>query len=71
MKKYEDKNGKIIVIGNVIKHDSGDTENVYGCGDCDLGVNASNEAYLKRNPEAKREFYPLSQFDLSEWEIIE
>ena len=32
------------------------------CGDDNLGVNASNPAYLEAHPEARQECYPLSEF---------
>lgn len=73
--KYFDKNKKEIKVGMKIKHNDGDIEKVYACGDDDLGVNASNEVWLDRHygedKEAYREFYPLSQFSLKEWEIVE
>ena len=70
MKKYEDKYGEIIREGDVIRHDDGDVETIYACGDNDLGISATNPDYLKAHPEAELEFYPLSEFDLSEWEIV-
>lgn len=68
MKEYFDKNNKKINIGNKIKHIDGDVEEVFGCGDNDLGVNASNENSPCFNGIGL--CYPLSEFDLSEWEII-
>lgn len=67
--KYLDKNGNEIKAGMKIKHDDGDVELVYASDD-DLGLNASNENYVGFS-EHSREIYPLYQFDMSEWEIIE
>lgn len=72
--EYYDKNGKEIKAGMVIKHDSGDVEKVYPNWDGDdLGVNATNEQFFENHPnvDMRRQIYPLSQFDLSEWEIVE
>lgn len=66
---YQDKRGKVIQAGDTIKHDNGDVEMVYDCGDNNLGINASNKsssAYY-----GLEECYPLSEFDLNEWKIIE
>lgn len=72
MIQYFDKNGTEIKEGDTIRHDNGEEELVYACGEDgdNLGVNASNEDYLKAHPEAWRECYPLSQFDLREWEVV-
>lgn len=67
---YKDKNGVEIKEGMLIQHDEGDLERVYPCGDGDLGVSATNPEYLKTHPDAEEEFYPLSNFCLSEWEIV-
>ena len=67
--KYFDKNGKEIVAGMRIKHDNGDIELVYASEE-DLGVNASNENH-SNFCEPFIEIYPLSQFSMKEWEIIE
>jgi hypothetical protein len=73
MQKYFDKHGKEIKQGMTIKHDDGDIELVYQCedsdGNQDLGVNASNEAWLERHGGV-REIYPLYQFNMKEWEIV-
>ena len=72
---YKDKNGKQIKAGMHLKMEDGSVELVYatddGHGNPDLGINASNEAYLARHPEADREFYSLSNFDISTAEIID
>lgn len=67
--KYYDKNGEEIKAGYTIKHKDGDTEKVYACGDNNLGVNASNMNSPSWN--GIQECYPLTEFDLSEWEIVE
>ena len=68
---YKDKHGKQIEAGMKIRHDNGDVELVYTCGEYDeeLGVNASNEKHVNFTEET-REFYPLHQFTLKEWEIV-
>lgn len=40
------------------------------CGDDNLGVNASNPAYLETHPGAYQECYPLSEFASEDIEII-
>ena len=73
---YIDKHGREIREGMMISIDGGAPEKVYRCaGDCGfgeehLGVNASNEEYLKRHPEATREYYPLSNYYSSDIEIV-
>ena len=73
---YFDKHGIEIKAGMYITLGEGcepdlvyDTVDAYG--NPDLGVNASNEEYLKRNPFASREFYSLSNFDMREVEICD
>ncbi len=72
--KYFDKHGTEIEAGMTIRHDSGDTEKVYAtvnsCGDDDLGVMATNPVWLERHPDWDIEYYPLNQFNMSEWEIV-
>jgi hypothetical protein len=74
MPEYFDKNGKQITRGMFIRHEEGTYERVYECedenGTKDLGINASNEAWLERTGRT-REIYPLYQFDTKEWEIVE
>lgn len=65
--KYYDKNGNQIKEGMTIKHNEGDVEKVYSCGDNDLGVNADNPNYVGGE---LGQCYPLHQFDLKEWEIV-
>ncbi len=73
---YFDKRGTEIKAGMYITLGEGcepdlvyDTVDAYG--NPDLGVNASNEAYLERNPFASREYYSLSNFDMREVEICD
>ena len=53
-----------------IQHDNGEKELVYTCSNEngeDLGVNATNQRCIW----APQVYYPLSQFDLKEWEIVQ
>lgn len=69
--KYYDKNNKLIQAGMTIRHDNGEEEYVYlSANGLDLGVNASNENHISFD-EFNRQIYPLYQFDLSEWEIVD
>lgn len=76
---YFDKNGAEIKAGMFLMMGSGQPEKVYATmdayGNPDLGINASNEAYLRRHypglEEYYREFYPLSNFNLQEVEICQ
>lgn len=68
--RYFDKNGKEILVGNIIRHNNGEEEKIYACGDGNLGVNASTKKYLEENGESARECYPLQEFDLHEWEVV-
>lgn len=74
MSRYKDKHGKGILAGMTIRHDNGDTELVYdttdGNGDEDLGILATNPAYAERHPDCDLEYYSLSNFRMSEWEIV-
>lgn len=71
MPEYYDMNKDRIYAGDTISISGGDPELVYDCGEDNLGVNASNENYLKAHPEAEREYYPLSNFDMNDILIIE
>lgn len=72
---YQDKHGKEILAGMTIRHENGETELVYATVDAygadDLGVMATNPAYAKLHPDRDIEYYPLSNFRMSEWEIVE
>ena len=72
---YFDKHGHEIKEGMLIRIGDDPPERVYACctqeGDEDLGVNASNEEYLKFHPDTEREYYPLNNFNAELIEIIE
>lgn len=68
---YKDSNGNEIKAGMVLVHEDGEEQVVFACGDDDLGFNASNPDFLKAHPEAPRQYYPLYQFDTTEWTIKE
>lgn len=66
--RYFDRNGTEIKAGMFLHMEDGSIEQVYACGEDNLGINASNEEYLRRqglDSDYYREYYPLSQFDLS------
>lgn len=73
---YKDKNGEEIKAGMMLRFSDGSIEKVYETtnlnGDADLGINASNEAYMKAHgiPEEYREYYSLDNFSRDEIEII-
>lgn len=70
---YVDKHGEDINAGYMIKIGDDDPELVYSCVNDfgnDLGINASNEAYLKAHPDADREYYSLNNFMPSIIEIV-
>lgn len=70
MVEYFDKNNIQIKPMDIIKHKTGAVEVVYGEGD-DLGVNASNLAYMKNHGFTRNEIYPLYQFDTeNDWEVV-
>lgn len=74
---YFDMHGTEIKAGMFLRLEGGSVEKIYDTvdtyGNPDLGVNASNNAYLQRYGlgECDREFYPLSQFSLREAEICQ
>lgn len=70
---YVDKHGEEIKAGYMITIGDDDPELVYSCVNDfghDLGINASNEAYLKAHPDADREYYSLNNFTSSIIEIV-
>lgn len=73
--RYFDKNGKEIQAGMIIRHKNGKEDKVYECGDefgtANLGFMASNPEFLKYHPDWPLEYYPLSNFNLSEWEVVD
>ena len=64
--QYFDKHGNEIKAGMFLRMEDGSIEEIYACTDSygkeDLGINASNDEYLKRHGlgEFDREFYSLS-----------
>ena len=60
-----------------IRMEDGSIEEIYACTDAygkeDLGINASNDEFLKRHGlgEFDREFYSLSSFSLRETELCQ
>lgn len=71
--QYFDKNGNEIKGGMTIRMEDGNLELVYetddGYGNPDLGINATNEAFMERHPDWDREFYSLSMFNMKGVEI--
>ena len=71
--QYFDKNGKEIKAGMKILMEDGSIEMVYDTddqyGNPSLGINASNEEFLKLHPNWAREYYSLSNFNPSSIEI--
>lgn len=77
MKKYFDSKGTEIQADMHLRFPSGTVERIYATQDAegnpDLGINASNDAYMRRHglTEADRQFYPLSSIDLYGTEVCE
>lgn len=67
--KYLDRHCKVIQAGMLMRHIDGDIEKVYESESGDLGFNATNENHAGWDG-ISRQVYPLSEFALSEWEII-
>lgn len=67
---YVDKHGQKIEADMLISIGGEEPELVLLCGDDNLGVNASNPAYLEAHPGAYQECYPLSNFASDDIEII-
>lgn len=74
MYNYVDKHNKPINMDDMISVSGEEPEKVYSIidqfGREDLGINASNEEYLKYYPDAVREYYSLSNFTCSELEKV-
>ena len=72
---YHDKHSREILAGMTIRHDNGDTEKVYATtgafGADALGGVASYPASAARHADGDIEYYSLSNFRTSEWEIVE
>lgn len=71
--RYFDMNGKEIHPGMSILMESGTVERVYETSDefghPDLGISATNDAFLRKHPGWEQEFYPLSSIGLSRVEV--
>lgn len=71
--KYVDKDGNEILAGMTLRFPDGSTEEVYETedqyGNPNLGINASNEDFLKYHG-TDREYYSLSNFSAADMEII-
>lgn len=67
--RYFDMNGKEIHPGMSILMKNGTVERVYETSDefghPDLGISATNDAFLRKHPDWEQEFYPLSSIGLS------
>ena len=72
--KHFDKNGVEIKAGMTLLMSDGTTELVYettdGDGNPDLGINASNEDFLRNHPNADREYYSLGSIDIKNAEVL-
>ena len=72
--KYFDKNGVEIKAGMTLLMNDGTTELVYDTtdsnGNPDLGINASNEDFLRNHPDARKEYYSLGSIDLRNAEVL-
>ena len=72
--KYFDRNGVEIKAGMTLLMSDGTTELVYDTtdseGNPDLGINASNEDFLCNHPDACREYYSLSNYEMRDIAII-
>lgn len=73
--QYFDKNSALIKAGMTVQMEDGSLELAYGTtdsyGNPNLGINASGEEYLERNPCACREFYSLRNFDMRYTEVVD
>ena len=74
--EYIDQNGNAISEGMMLLFSDGTYEKVYATvtpyGDDDLGINASNEDYLRAHGlgEMDREYYSLSNFSAKDMLIV-
>lgn len=71
---YVDRNGVEIKAGMTLLMSNGTTELVYDTtdsnGNPDLGINASNEDFLCNHPDACREYYSISNYEMRDIAII-
>lgn len=72
--KYCDKNGAKIKARMTLLRGDGTTELVCDTTDSDgkpdLGINASNEDFLRKHPNADREYYSLGSIDIKKAEVL-
>lgn len=72
--QYFDKHGEEIQAGMCLRNENGEVQRVYSCGDecgsANLGFMATNPKFLERHPDWPVEYYPLSQYNLAQWEIV-
>ena len=74
--EYKDQSGNPIREGMTLLFSDGTYEKVYATvdsyGEDDLGINASNEAYLRAHGlgEMDREYYSLSNFSASDMLVV-
>lgn len=72
--KYVDRNGVEIKAGMTLLMSDGTTELVYDTtdsdGNPDLGINASNEDFLRNHPDARKEYYSLGSIDIRNAEVL-
>jgi len=72
--KYCDKNGVEIEADMTLLMSDGTTEHVYDTidsdGNPDIGINASNEDFLRKHPNADREYYSLGSIDIKNAEVL-
>ncbi len=70
--KYYDKNNKLIREGDWLKHIDGDEEFVFETDNGDLGFDCTNYDFFEGRGIEPTTMYIslLSDYDLSEWEII-
>ena len=72
--KYCDKNGVKIKAGMTLLMSDETTELVCETtdsdGNPDLGINASNEDFLQKHPNADREYYSLGSIDIKNAEVL-
>jgi len=71
---YVDRNGVEIKAGMTLLMSDGTTELAYDTtdsdGNPDLGINASNEDFLRNHPDARKEYYSLGNIDLRNAEVL-
>lgn len=73
--RYFDKHGKEILAGMKVSIAGEPPEEVFHCtsqdGDEHLGIQATNPDYLRFHPDTPMEYYPLSNFNRADIEVVE